>query len=59
MATQYIARLEKLIRDLYGCESTHIDTVRVRETVRGKIVWDGAVETFLLSGHSEAKVAYA
>lgn len=55
----YIARLRQAIRDLHGCESQHLETVRVKEVVRGKIVWWGDVEVFQIRGHPKAKRAYA
>jgi hypothetical protein len=54
-----IERLQKAIRDLHGCDSTHMQTVAVHETFQGKIVWDGDVEVFLLIDHSRARRAYA
>ena len=54
-----IERLQKAIRDLHGCDSTHMQTVAVHETFQGKIVWDGDVEVFLLIDHSRARRVYA
>lgn len=55
----YIERLQQAIRDLHGCESTHVESVPVRETHRGQTVWDGTVEVFDLIGHSKARRCYA
>jgi hypothetical protein len=57
--TDYIERLRKAIRDLHGCESTHVGTTAVKETFQGKTIWEGPVETFLLTGHSSAQRCYA
>ena len=54
-----IERLQKAIRDLHGCDSTHMQTVAVHETFQGKIVWDGDVEVFLSIDHSRARRVYA
>jgi|SRR5437870_12915544 len=54
-----IERLQKAIRDLHGCDSTHMQTVAVHETFQGKVVWDGDVEVFLLIDHSRARRVYA
>lgn len=59
MNTNYIERLRKAIWDLYGCESTHVGTTAVRETFQGKAIWEGSVETFLLTRHSSAQRCYA
>ena len=44
--TEYIARLQKAIRDLHGCESFHVTTTPISETFEGKIVLAGRLETF-------------
>ena len=59
MSTDYIDRLKKAIRDLHGCESTHVGTTPVKETFQGKTIWDGAVETFDLIGHPKTTRCYA
>lgn len=55
----YISELQDVIRKLHGVESTHIETVPVKEVFQGKTVWDGAVEVFKLHGHPNAPKAYA
>jgi hypothetical protein len=54
-----IQRLEKVIRDLYGCDSMHVQSVHVHETIQETVVWDADVEVFLLVNYSRAKRAYA
>ena len=54
-----IARLQKAILDLHGCDSAYAETVAVHETFQGKVVWDGDVEVFPLAKHPRAKRAYA
>ena len=59
MNTDYIERLKKTIWDLYGCDSAHVGTTAVKETFQGKTIWEGPVESFLLTGHSSAQRCYA
>jgi hypothetical protein len=42
----YIDELIEVIRELYGVEALHIDTVPVVETFEGQTIWDGEVEVF-------------
>lgn len=51
--------LREAIRNLHGCGSTWIESVPVRETHEGAVVWDGEVQVFDLDGHPSAKRAYA
>jgi hypothetical protein len=55
----YLGELKAKIRLLHGCEGTHRQTVPVKEVFQGKIVWDGDVEVFDLTGHAKAKRCYA
>ena len=50
---------ESVIRRLHGVEATHVESVPVKETFRGKTVWDGIVEVFELHGHPKAPKVYA
>jgi len=54
-----IGRLKKVIRDLYRCDSMHVQSVHIHETIQEKAIWDADVEVFLLVNHSRAKRAYA
>jgi len=54
-----IKRLQEAIKDLHGCDSRHLGTIRVRETLPGHDQWEGFVEIFFLINHPEAKEAYA
>lgn len=42
-----------------GCPCSHSGTSKVHETMDGKTVWKGEVETFDLQGHPKAKRAFA
>ena len=55
----YIEELKDTIRRVHGTESTHIESVPVKETHEGKTVWEGIVEIFELHGHPKATHAYA
>ena len=55
----YIEELKDVIRRLHGVESTHVESVPVKETLQGKTVWEGLVEVFDLHGHPQATKAYA
>jgi hypothetical protein len=43
MAT-HIDELRDVVRRLDGAEATHVESVPVKESFRGKTVWDGIVE---------------
>jgi hypothetical protein len=47
------------IRHLHGCEGTHVESVPVREAHAGRVVWEGEVQVFDVTGHPTATRAYA
>jgi hypothetical protein len=47
------------IRHMHGSEARHVESVSVRETFRGQVVWDGEVQVFDLTGHPTARRCYA
>ena len=51
--------LKDAIRHTHGCESRWIESVPIKETFGGSVVWDGEVQVFELLGHSAAERAYA
>ena len=58
----YIARLQDAIRKVNGCESKYVRSVTVAESFRGfasERCWQGEVAVFEISGHPQAKQAYA
>jgi hypothetical protein len=55
----YIEELSEAIRRLHGVESTHRESVPVKEVFQGKTIWEGIVEVFELHGHPKANTAYA
>lgn len=54
-----IEDLKDVIRILHGVESTHLESVPVKEVFNGRTVWEGVVEVFRLHGHPQANTAYA
>ncbi len=59
MPSKYIDELRDVIRHLHGVESTHVESVPVKEIFRGETVWEGIVEVFELHGHPKAPRVYA
>ena len=55
----HVDELRDVIRNIHGVESTHIESVPVKEVFRGNTVWEGVVEVFELQGHPMASRAYA
>lgn len=54
-----IPALVEAIKHMHGCDATWIESVPVRETFEGAVVWEGEVQVFDLTGHPMAKRAYA
>jgi hypothetical protein len=55
----YIAQVQVAVSQLHNCGATWRETVPVREVFQGKMIWQGDVEVFDLTGHPKAKRAYA
>lgn len=53
------SELLEAIESQHSCKAAFAHEIPVVETWQGKTVWDGAVSVFDLSGHPEAKRAYA
>jgi hypothetical protein len=54
-----LGSLQSAIRQLHGCESSHVKSVDVTEAFQGAPIWHGTVEVFDLIGHPKAKRCYA
>jgi hypothetical protein len=54
-----IDELRIAVERTHGGAATLSQSVPVRETFEGKIVWEGVVHVFHLSGHPTATRAYA
>ena len=59
MSGDYIAELAEVIRKLHGSEASYVETVPIKETFQGEIVWEGEVEVFDLHDHPQASRVYA
>jgi hypothetical protein len=59
MLSKYIEELRDVIRHLHGVESSHVESVPVKETFQGRTIWEGIVEVFELVGHLRAPRVYA
>jgi hypothetical protein len=59
MPVNYIEELRGVIRNLHSVESTHVESIPVKELFQGRTVWDGIVEVFQLHGHPKAEKIYA
>jgi hypothetical protein len=59
MQPKEISDLQDAILAMHGCESIYRRTEWVRESLQGKIPWDGLVRVFKLIEHSKAKYCYA
>lgn len=55
----YIEELRDVIRHLHGVESSHVESVPIKEEFQGNAVWEGIVEVFDLKDHAKAPRAYA
>ena len=51
--------LKQGVEELHGCEANYISSEHVRESLDGKLVWDGAVSLFGVTGHPAATMCYA
>lgn len=54
----YIEELQGVIKKLHGTDSTHVETVPVKEVFNGQTVWEGEVEVFDID-HPQASRVYA
>ncbi len=55
----YIEELKDVIRKLHGSDSTHVETVPIKEAFKGETVWEGEVEVFDLHDHPKTSRVYA
>ena len=51
--------LQTAVESQHSCRATLVQTVPVRETFQGQLVWEGVVHVFDLEGHPKATQAYA
>jgi hypothetical protein len=55
----HIDELKDTIRRLHGVDSSHVETVAVKESFEGETIWEGEVEIFELYDHPETDKLYA
>ena len=55
----HISELQDVMRKLHGVESRDVESVAVKETFKGKTIWEWVVEVFELAGHPKAQRLYA
>jgi hypothetical protein len=51
--------LQRAILDLHGCKAIWVESVPVKETFKGKTVWEGIIQVFDLQDYPTAKRCYA
>jgi|SRR5579862_1399193 len=54
-----IEELQAVIQRVHGADAFYLESVRVKEKLWGKTVWEGVVEVFVLVGHKNAHRIYA
>jgi hypothetical protein len=54
-----VSALQVAVERIHGCKAAYRTVERVRETVGERVVWEGDVTVFTLSGHRTAKTCYA
>ena len=59
MKSEYLENLRQAVSALHGCDCSHSGTSTVIEFFEGKKVFEGPIETFTLSGHPQASLAFA
>ena len=52
-------QLRDAVQNMHGGTATLVQSVPIRETFRGQVVWEGVVHVFDLAGHPTATRAYA
>jgi hypothetical protein len=59
MTEVQVSELKHAVESQHGGMATLAQSVPVKESFGGKMVWEGVVHIFDLSGHPKAKQAYA
>lgn len=57
--TERTDQLREAVETIHDCTARHVASEPVIELFRGKVAWDGVVETFNLTGHPKAERCYA
>ena len=54
-----VSELVRAIETMHSCKAIYIGSKAVHEVFNGQTAWEGEVETFDLTGHSQAQRCYA
>ena len=54
-----IQAIKDAVEAMHGCKAVHVSSAPTREMFGEKVVWEGVVEIFDLTGHPKAKRCYA
>lgn len=54
-----IDQLREAVEVMHKCKAVHVASAPIVEMFGSKVVWDGVVETFEISGHPKAKKCHA
>jgi hypothetical protein len=54
-----IENLRALVETHEKCKATHVESVPIRETFNGQLVWEGVVEVFAITNHPAIPRCYA
>jgi hypothetical protein len=57
--SERIENLRAAIETMHGCKAEHERSAVIVERFKNQTVWEGVVESFVLSGHPKAKRCYA
>ena len=57
--SERIDKLKEAVKTMRRCKVRHFGSAPVIELFRGKVAWDGVVETFDFGGHPKAQCCYA
>lgn len=54
-----IEELKRAIERMYRCKAVHLESERVIEMLERRVLWDGVVATFAVSGHPRSNRCFA
>lgn len=57
--SERIGKIKDAVETMHHCNALHVGSEPVIEHFRGKVVWDGVVDTFQLEGHPNAARCHA
>ncbi len=55
----HVDDLKRAVEQLHGGTATLVESVPIKESFDGRVVWEGAVHVFNLDGHTTSTRAYA